>query len=108
MTNEQIIAVLRKNLSDSINETKKLKRQLAEEKKRNRSGGFMTDAAIKVVPATSVDYVNREATCPCGTRISLPGSNGPVLRDCKKVWLPVLVAVRCPSCKAEVRLEGTK
>jgi hypothetical protein len=36
----------------------------------------------------------------CNERIELPHSDGPYLRAAGEVWFPVLVAVRCPKCKA--------
>ncbi len=60
---------------------------------------------ITKVNATLVDRDERIAKCPCGETIALPYENCPVFRYKGEVWYPLLVAVRCPACKKEVRLQ---
>jgi hypothetical protein len=43
-------------------------------------------------------------SCACGEDIPL-NYEGPVLRDEGQVWMPKLVAVMCPMCRQEVRIE---
>ncbi len=47
----------------------------------------------------------RHVKCACGKRIRLPLNDWPVLCDEGEAYLPVLVAVRCPACRNEVRLD---
>lgn len=56
-----------------------------------------------VVQAIDVD--ERHVECPlCHTRTRLPLNDWPVLCEEGEVWLPTLVAVRCETCRAELRL----
>lgn len=58
------------------------------------------------VQATFVDRDEKTAKCPCGETIALPYENCPIFRYKEEVWYPLLVGVRCPNCRAEVRLDG--
>lgn len=61
---------------------------------------------ISAVRATLVDRYKRIAKCPCGETIWLPNEDcATVLRVTEVVWYPKLVAVRCSSCRVDVRLE---
>lgn len=44
------------------------------------------------------------ATCPCGEKIRLQ-PDAPMLKSSEDSHFPELVAVRCPKCRAEVRLD---
>jgi hypothetical protein len=57
----------------------------------------------KVVRAVKVE--DRFASCTCGEKIKLE-PRGPVLKSSRGVHFPVLVAVICPKCGAEVRLDS--
>ena len=61
-----------------------------------------------VVYVVAVDKEQRTALCPCNEVIALPNvADAPMLRAEGMVWFPLLIAVQCPKCNAEVRLDGT-
>jgi hypothetical protein len=53
----------------------------------------------------AVWVMDGRALCPCGEQIDLP-EDGPVLTAHGRRWDPTLVAVRCPACRSEVRLQA--
>jgi hypothetical protein len=69
-------------------------------KKRKLAKVIPLPVRRRKVRAAKVEY--RFATCTCGKKIKL--EPGPLLQSSEGIHFPVLVAVRCPKCNAEVRL----